>query len=149
VLHATDEIVTEFATELYDAPLHVVALRTERAKYAIYSDWHDHSIEPLRRGQDRELYDYRSHSGRLELDNSAGSHPLEESLDAQLERALREELRGALPARLGVARELGFNDYFSTARHVARVAAARRRQRERRFLGTAGGELPPNAQLRG
>jgi arylsulfatase A-like enzyme len=148
-LHATDEIVTEFATELYDAPLHVVALRTERAKYAIYSDWHDHSIEPLRRGQDRELYDYRSHSGRLELDNSAGSHPLEESLDAQLERALREELRGALPARLGVARELGFNDYFSTARHVARVAAARRRQRERRFLGTAGGELPPNAQLRG
>ncbi len=41
MLHATDEIVTEFAIELYaaDAPLHVVALRTPDAKYAVYSNW--------------------------------------------------------------------------------------------------------------
>jgi hypothetical protein len=41
VLHATDEIVTEYAIEPYaaDAPLHVAALRTPQAKYAVYSDW--------------------------------------------------------------------------------------------------------------
>ena len=41
VLHATDEIVTEYAIDLYaaDAPLHIVAIRTDRAKYALYTNW--------------------------------------------------------------------------------------------------------------
>ena len=41
VLHATDETVTEFAIEPYaaEAPLHVVALRTPKAKYATYSNF--------------------------------------------------------------------------------------------------------------
>ena len=41
VLHATDEIVTEYAVETYiaSAPLHVVAIRTPEAKYATYSNW--------------------------------------------------------------------------------------------------------------
>ena len=48
VLHATDEIVTEFATEPYaaDAPLHVVAMRTANAKFATYSNWGPEGIEP-------------------------------------------------------------------------------------------------------
>ena len=60
MLHATDETVTEFAIEQYaaSAPLHVVALRTPDAKLATYSDWPGEQIEPLRAGQERELYDY-------------------------------------------------------------------------------------------
>jgi len=46
VLHATDEVVTEFATETYQAPLHVVAMRTQAAKYASYSNWPVEGIAP-------------------------------------------------------------------------------------------------------
>ena len=53
ILHATDEIVTEYAIEPYaaDAPLHVVALRTPAAKLATYSNWPYQGIEPLARGR--------------------------------------------------------------------------------------------------
>jgi hypothetical protein len=86
VLHVTDEIATEFSIVLYaaQAPLHIVALRTPHAKYAVYSNWTANGVEPLARGQQRELYDYRSAAGRLELDNVAGRSPLEESLAALL-----------------------------------------------------------------
>ena len=70
MLHTTDEIVTEFATEPYaaDAPLHVVALRTAGAKYATYSNWSTGGIELVHEGQERELYDYRTRAGRMELE---------------------------------------------------------------------------------
>ncbi|HEX7609157.1 MAG TPA: sulfatase-like hydrolase/transferase, partial [Solirubrobacteraceae bacterium] len=102
VLHATDEIVTEFAVEPYaaDAPLHVVAMRTPQAKYAAYSDWAPDTIRPLTRGQETELYDYTSHGGRLELDNVAGHSALEASLRAQMAHAATTELHAPLPARL-------------------------------------------------
>ena len=60
VLHATDEVVTEFAVEPYaaDAPLHVTAIRTPDAKYATYSNWRERTIEPLAAGREAELYDY-------------------------------------------------------------------------------------------
>ena len=81
VLHATDETVTEFATEPYaaDAPLHVVALRTPTAKYATYSNFQPDSITLLSAGQETELYDYSTSQGRMELDNLAGNSPLEEA----------------------------------------------------------------------
>src|SRR5205085_12395198 len=62
VLHATDEVVTEFALEPYaaDAPLHVVAMRTQATKYATYSHWPDQGITPLSAGEESELYDYSS-----------------------------------------------------------------------------------------
>jgi hypothetical protein len=46
-LHATDEVVTEFALEPYSAiaPIHVVGLIIKKAKYGIYSHW--------RRGTDK------------------------------------------------------------------------------------------------
>jgi len=137
VLHATDETVTEFATEPYaaDAPLHIVALRTSRAKYATYSNWPEEGIAPLSRGQERELYDYRTHSGRLELHNSAGHSPLEEAMHAEYERAFSEELREPLPTRLITAHARGFADYFSTARHAATSAAARRKFRSEHRVG--------------
>ena len=134
VLHATDEIVTEFAIAPYaaDAPLHVVALRSAAAKYTAYNDWPSGGITPLTQGEENELYDYRSHSGRLELHNSAGESPIEATLRAQLERAFRRELREPLPSRLGPAHARGFADYFSTARKNAESATARRRVREER-----------------
>jgi arylsulfatase A-like enzyme len=137
VLHATDEIVTEFATEPYaaDAPLHVVALRTPTAKYATYSHWPSGGIEPLSQGEEAELYDYQTHTGRLELHSSAGHSPLESSLRATLQRAFVEELRRPLPRALSAAHGRGFADYFSTAKRSAKAAAARRKRRTEREVG--------------
>ncbi len=132
VLHATDETVTEFANEPYaaDAPLHVVALRTAAAKYATYSNWPDESIRQLAEGQEHELYDYRTASGRLELENSAGRNPSEGSLQAMMRQAFAQELRRPLPPRLWAARERGFVDYFRVATRVATRAAEHRAERE-------------------
>ncbi len=137
VLHATDEIVTEFAVEPYtaDAPLHVVAIRTPTAKYATYSHWPGRGIAPLAAGSESELYDYRTHSGRLELHSSAGQSALEEPLRATLQRAFEEELRAPRPLRLSEAHGRGFADYFSTATRAAEAAAARRKVRTEREVG--------------
>jgi arylsulfatase A-like enzyme len=131
VLHATDEILTEFATETYaaDAPLHIAALRTADAKYATYSNWRSGTIDVLERHQESELYDYATQGGRLEVDNRAGRSAREAALRAQLERASLEELREPLPARLRKAQQGGVADYFTTARTDARTAAKLRRRR--------------------
>jgi arylsulfatase A-like enzyme len=149
VLHATDEAVTEFAIEPYaaNAPLHVVALRTPYAKYATYSNWGYTGVRPVRRGQEVELYDYSTHRGRLELHNSAGHSPLEQSLSAQYELALGAELRAPLPRHMIAAHARGFADYFSTARHAAATAAIRRKRRSEREEGVLP-ELPPSTRLR-
>jgi arylsulfatase A-like enzyme len=152
VLHATDETVTEYAVEPYgaDAPLHVVALRMPAAKYATYSNWPSEGIEPLLRGEERELYDYRTHSGRLELHNRAGQSSLEEALRASLEHAFHEELRRPLPSRLSAAHARGFADYFATATHAAKNAAAARKRRSEREVGALEppGTSPDGARVR-
>jgi arylsulfatase A-like enzyme len=132
VLHATDETVTEFAVEPYaaDAPLHVVALRTPSAKFATYSNWAGEEITPLSEGQERELYDYSTHSGRLELDNSAGETALEEPLQALMQRAFVDELHQPLPPHLLAARARGFDNYFTIATHAALDAAEHRAAQE-------------------
>jgi arylsulfatase A-like enzyme len=149
ILHATDETVTEFAIEPYaaDAPLHVVALRTPQGKFATYSNWGEEGILPLSRSQETELYDYSTHAGRLELRNSTGESPLEETLRAEYEQAFRDELRGPLPSRLIAAHARGFADYFSRARH-ATVAAAAQRKRDSEHEAPAPPRLPPNSRLR-
>ncbi len=143
VLHATDEVVTEFATELYaaDAPLHIVAVRTPQAKYAVYANWTSDGIDLLPLGQQSELYDYTTPSGRLELHNSVGQNPLDESLDAILLRALAEELRAALPQRLLAARAAGIDDYLFVAKADAVAATARRRRRREEHHRLAGETL--------
>ncbi len=137
VLHATDEIVTEFAVETYaaNAPLHVVALRTARAKYVTYSNWSAGSTVPESRGQERELYDYSSRGGRLELHNVAGRSHLERQLRALHAHAVRTELRGSLPRHLDKARTLGFENYYLTATKAAVVATAARLRREEQGNG--------------
>jgi arylsulfatase A-like enzyme len=137
VLHATDEVVTEFAIEPYAAaaPLHVVAMRTPQAKYATYTHWAQSTIEPIAQGAEAELYDYSTQEGRLELDNVAGHSALEPQLRHELERALADELREPLPPALNAAHGRGFADYFSTARRSARGAAAARKVRSEKVVG--------------
>jgi arylsulfatase A-like enzyme len=137
VLHATDEVVTEFAVAPYaaNAPLHVVAVRTPAAKYATYAHW-DEGITPLSEGEENELYDYTNHSGRLELHNGAGESASEEEMRELLQRAFHQELRGPLPPRLGEAHARGFADYFSTAQRAAEGAAERRKRHEEREAGS-------------
>jgi arylsulfatase A-like enzyme len=127
VLHTTDETVTEFAIEPYaaEAPLHVIALRTQQAKYATYSNWAQSNIDLLPAGQEQELYDYSSDNGRMELHNSAGEQlDLQGSLAQTFEQALIQELRQPLPPRLNAAHGRGFTDYFTTAKTAADNAAA-------------------------
>ncbi len=131
IVHATDEIVTEFAIELYaaDAPLHVAGVRTDRAKYATYSDWRDGTIELLPTHQEQELYDYSTAAGREEVENVAGRSPMQRPMRSLFERALVEELRQPLPAYLRDAQRQGFADYELTAKKDAREAAAQRRNK--------------------
>ena len=132
VLHATDEIVSEFAIEPYavNAPLHVVAIRTPKAKYALYSNWKPNTNTVDSAGQERELYDYSSSRGVMELDNAAGASKLEPGLSAQLARAVRNELREPVPKRLQAAQRDGYADYYTTAKATVLVAARQRRKLE-------------------
>jgi arylsulfatase A-like enzyme len=134
ILHTTDETVTEFAVDPYaaEAPLHVVALRTPQAKYATYSNFAPDTIRALSAGRETELYDYSTPAGRMELRNDAGHSALEDKLAAQLKRAVRDELREPLPARLRRAHKRGMSDYFHTAARAANRAMERRRERAER-----------------
>lgn len=134
VLHATDETVTEFAIEPYAAaaPLHVVALRTPEAKYATYSNFAPGSMDAVIAGRETELYDYSTPEGRMELRNEAGESSLEAHLNAQMQRAIRDELHEPLPKRLHSARRRGLHDYFKTAARAAEKAVERRRERAER-----------------
>lgn len=151
ILHATDEVVTEFAVESYSAaaPLHVVSMRTPDAKYATYSHWPPEGIEPNSAGRETELYDYSTNAGRLEIHNSADHSPLEQSLVEQHEHAFTHELREPLPQRLKPAHGRGFADYFSTARAAAAKAADRRKTHTEQTVGPlAAHEGPPAPQQR-
>ncbi len=132
VLHATDEIVSEFAIEPYaaNAPLHVVAIRTPTAKYAVYSNWDPNANTVQSAGQERELYDYSSRNGLMELDNIAGASQLEPALDAQLASGVGSELREPLPTSLQEAQRDGFADYYVTAKTTALRTAKLRRKLE-------------------
>jgi arylsulfatase A-like enzyme len=115
ILHATDEDVTEFATEPYaaEAPRHVVALRSQRGKLAVYSNWRSETTQIESGGQEVELYDYSQPEGRTELLNSAGTQgDLEEELWSTLETtALPHELRAGLPSSLHAAQRRGLANY--------------------------------------
>jgi arylsulfatase A-like enzyme len=146
VLHATDETVTEFAVEPYaaSAPLHVAAIRTTEAKYAVYSHWPEEGITPKTSGAEAELYDYTTASGRLELHNAAEHSPLEQSMHDKLHKAYADELRRPLPQRLQAAHGRGYADYFSTARQIAARVTSHRRQHEENLVGNvAQGQAGP------
>jgi arylsulfatase A-like enzyme len=118
VLHATDEIMTEFALRPYaaNAPLHITALITPTHKYATYSDWRHGTIEPMAQRQQVELYDRTTAEGRLELTNQTGRSSHEGELRRTLELATRIELRAPLPAHLLSAQEAGMHQYQVVAK---------------------------------
>ena len=130
IVHCTDEVVTEFAIALYSAkaPLHITALRTPNAKYALYSNWRPSTSVVVAAGQERELYDYSTRAGRMELDNVAGHSDLEPALHAQLEAAVSDELREPLPTALRPAQQDGYADYHSSAQ-IAAVQATKLRRK--------------------
>jgi len=128
IVHATDEIETEFADEPYaaGAPLHVTAIRTPAAKLATYANWAPGRMAPMSTGEQSELYDYRTRHGRLELENLAGRSPLEKSMRQLLDRAIHDELQAPLPGHLAGARLAGLSNYQGTATRTA-IAATRYR----------------------
>ncbi len=149
VLHATDETVTEFAIEPYAATAPAARRRDAHARSevrALLALARRRGIEPLTEGQEAELYDYTTQSGRLELHNSAEHTPLEASMREQLEKAFVHELREPLPERLQAAHGRGFADYFSTARTAAAKATIRRKEKVESTVGDVaqgqGGPAP-------
>jgi arylsulfatase A-like enzyme len=127
VLHATDEDVTEFASDLHDAeaPRHVVALRTQQGKLGLYSNWVQESIEAEPVGEEVECYDYSTADGQAELANVAGSSALEEELRATLEAdAIPNELHAPLPGYLQKPQRRGMGDYFNVDTNEDEKAAA-------------------------
>jgi arylsulfatase A-like enzyme len=131
VLHASDEIVTEYAIKPYaaDAPLHLTAIRTPKAKLALYSNWTPGTAQITTAGQEAELYDYRGAGGRMETENRVGlDDSLEADMRARLQRAAAEELHEQLPRHLHTAQRHGFADYFDTAEDAA-IGATHRRER--------------------
>jgi arylsulfatase A-like enzyme len=127
VLHATDEDVTEFASDLHDAeaPRHVVALRTQQGKLGVYSNWAQESIQVEPAGQEVECYDYGTVEGQAELANVAGASALEEALRATLEdEAVPGELHAPLPGYLQRAQRRGMRDYLDVDANENEKAAA-------------------------
>ncbi len=128
ILHATDEDVTEYASQPYaaDAPRHVIALRTPQAKLATYSNWTPGGIEIQSAGQEVELYDYSTEAGRNEIENVAGSSALQEPMTQLLEeQAIPNELRKPLPSQLHLAQTEGLGNYQAVEAYSAqRLGAA-------------------------
>jgi arylsulfatase A-like enzyme len=139
VLHATDEDVTEFASEPHasEAPRHVVSLRTEQGKFTTYSNWRAGTTEAEPSGQESEFYDYSSEAGLLELSTQLrSSSELEEQLWQTLEQsAVPDELRAPLPALLEEARGEALSRYLEFEEREA--------QRVYRAHHVAGAEAPP------
>jgi arylsulfatase A-like enzyme len=141
-LHATDELVTEYAVEPYSsiAPVHVIGLITQAAKYGSYTHWRPNTIEPTGIGTETELYDYSTRAGLLELDNVAGHSRLEPGLNEMFSQAIRDELRAPLPKGLEKAQRAGFRNYFSSERTAQRTSNKNRRRELEEIVGTDLGE---------
>lgn len=134
VLHATDEDVTEFASQAYaaDAPRHVVALRTPEAKLGVYSNWKPGGTEIESSGQELELYDYSTEAGQMEVPNEAGRSALQEPLTQLLEdQAIPQELRAPLPSYLDLAQKEGLADYQAVEGYTAEKLSSSYPNRER------------------
>jgi arylsulfatase A-like enzyme len=118
-VHATDEIVTEFALlpHAASAPLHVKGIITPNAKYATYSHWRPGTLDALPRGEQSELYDYTQPGGYHEIDNRAGRSPLEGQLRLTLDEATHQELHLALPSSLVAVQERALAEYHLLAEH--------------------------------
>ncbi|HZL55106.1 MAG TPA: sulfatase-like hydrolase/transferase, partial [Solirubrobacteraceae bacterium] len=143
-LHATDEVVTEFALLPYaaDAPLHVAGIVTPTHKYATYSHWQAGTIEDSGHGQDVELYDHTTARGRLETENVAGRSSVEPQLRNTLDRAIREELHEPLPGSLRAAHHHGVREYHAIAAQARTASALHRLHTVERIVRSVEQHLP-------
>jgi arylsulfatase A-like enzyme len=119
IAHVTDETTAEEFSYQYsymnEVPHHVAAVRTPKAKYAVYSYWNPDTIDVEPGDQDFELYDYGTSGGRLELDNIASqSSPLRTEMSELLQsKVIPHEIREPLPRRLWSAQEEGLADFYA------------------------------------
>ena len=143
-LHATDEVLTEFALLPYDAsaPLHVKGIITPNAKYATYSHWQSDTTSPLAKEQEAELYDFTTRSGYLELENGAGRSGMEARLRASLGQATVEELHAPLPFTLVDAQRRGLVEYYRLAAQEHRVSTMRRLNAVEKIVSAIEQHLP-------
>ncbi len=143
-LHATDEVLTEFALlpHAADAPLHVRGIVTPNAKYATYSHWRADTLDALAHGEQAELYDYTSRGGYHEVDNRAGRSPLETQLRALLDEAILEELHRPLPSRLVAVQERALGEYYLQARQERERSELSRLNKVERIVRGIERQLP-------
>jgi arylsulfatase A-like enzyme len=143
-LHATDEVLTEFALLPHDAaaPLHVKGIITPNAKYATYSHWQAGTTDALAHDEESELYDYRTRAGYLELENGAGRSGREDALRASLGQATLEELHAPLPFTLVDAQRRGLEEYHRLASALRRVSAIHRLNAVERIVREFERHLP-------
>ena len=118
VAHVTDETTVEelALSDLLSAkaPHHVTAIRTGRGKYAEYARWKAGTLEVVPGDVDRELYDYRTPQGRLELDNVIGRNDkLQRRMAQLLAGPVMREVRAPLPDSMKAARTDGLDDFFA------------------------------------
>jgi len=143
-LHATDEVVTEFALLPYaaDAPLYVTAVITPARKYATYSHWHPGTLEPNVETQEVEFYDHLTPDGRLEISNQTGTLPGEDTLRATLHEAVHSELREPLPAALHDAHHAGLDEYHTLAAQARTVTEVYRMDTVEQIVRQFESQLP-------
>ena len=128
------------------APLHVVAMRTPEAKFALYSHWPEEGIEPLTEGRGNRALrlHHRERAPRAaqrRRTHAAGGLAARAAAESVRPRAAR-----AAPERLQAAHGRGFADYFSTARSAAAKATVRRKAKVESIVGDVsqgeGGPAP-------
>ena len=143
-LHATDEVLTEFAVRTYaaDAPLHVAGVITPSHKYATYSHWRGHTMATVANTQEAELYDYSTQGGLMEIDNLAGRSGSEETLRNLLDQATASELRAPLPGNLHHVQEHALRRYHALARNEQMRGSLRRLHRVEQVVANIERGLP-------
>jgi arylsulfatase A-like enzyme len=146
-VHATDEVITEFALTPYaaDAPLHVTGIVTPSHKYATYSNWRGRTMDILDRGQEAELYDYTTPGGLMEVDNLAGRSGSEETLRGLLDEATRTELRAPLPASLQRIQRHALHRYHDIASLELTRSSLRRLHEVERVVNSIESQLPASS----
>lgn len=115
VLLATDEQVPGYLNP-DQAPLHLVALRSQDYKLGVYADWRTGTTAIDRNSIETEFYDYRTARGRLELDSDPDDPLAARALDRLLNRIIPRELRAPLPLGLRLPQAFSRRRYLTYAR---------------------------------
>ncbi len=120
ILHTADEQVTASNSPAPNSgvpPTHVIAYRTPSAKLGLYSYWKPGTSDICSDGEELECYDYRTDSGRKELDNVAGtslSNQLYATLTNKDNGVIQKELRQPLPPALLPVQQAALKAYLGT-----------------------------------